>query len=129
MAFKSMKETSRKARRTTTQDKLLITHQKNRDNSMVVFYIGSNLLEAAGMQKGDKLDVLWNDDGGNEGLIQKDSEGKTVTMLDNGRGILNFTWRKGMPIPPESEGPVECLNVKANGEDEEIYFGFPDNCL
>ena len=129
MALRSMVSFSRRERKSTTTDKLLISHQKNRDNSMVVFYIGSELCKEAGIERGDKLDVLWDDDGGNVGLIQKDSNGKSVTILDNGRGVINFTWREGMPIPPAENGPVECVDVKVDGDDEEIQFGFPENCL
>jgi len=128
MALRSMSGFSRKERTSHTTEKLLISNQKNRDNAMVVFYIGSKLCEKANIRPSDKLDVLWDDTTGAGAIVQTE-EGKTVTILKNGRGVLNFTWKEGMPIPPESNGPVEAINVQVEEQNEEIHFTFPENCL
>jgi len=95
---------------------------------MLVFYLGSDVCKQAGMEYGDKLDVMWDEDT-LDATITKEIGGKTLTMLRNGRGVLSFTWREGMPIPENAKGPLEVQNLVIEHGSEEIHFTFPEGCL
>jgi hypothetical protein len=96
---------------------------------MLVFYIGANLCKQCGFSAGDKLDVLWDEET-KKGVMLKDENGKSLTILDTsgGRGVLTFTWRKGMPNPNSDSGPLEIEDLEYFSDDEELHFTFPDGC-
>jgi hypothetical protein len=123
-----MAEISRKKRHGTKNHTVLVSRHQNRGKDIVVFYIGSDVLKDCKMEKGDKLDVMW-DDKTAQGMILKDDAGKSLTVLDGGRGVLNFTWRLGMPIPDDdAKVPLEVDDLRVESDDEEIHFTFPKGC-
>ena len=128
MAMQSMAELSGRPKGSTTDDKVQITRQINRGATKLAFYIGSNIRVQCGMEAGHKLDVLWDDKTKKGAIIIADG-GKSLTVLRNGRGVLVFTWREGMPIPEKAEGPIEVDNLQIESKDQEIHFTFPEGCL
>jgi hypothetical protein len=100
MGFKSYHEIAREAGGTVkgnSRDVVKLFRITDKKGKVTLqFNVGKNVMEKAGLQPGDKLDVLV-DQKGKVGLLKKSETGWSLSKLWNDRySSFGFRWREGM---------------------------------
>ena len=101
-------------------DDLLFSTVKSSGGYTITFTLYPGVLRKSGLQKGDKVDLLFDSNTG-EGLIKKAKYGNKITNIGS-RPCVCFKWRLGLP---SINNITEVNNVSIkNGV---IHFSFPRN--
>lgn len=122
MAFVSVRDLVSNNRATCDKSDLLFSFNSggSKGRWALCFRLTDKLMTAAKMRPGDRVDVLFDFEGG-MGLIKRSTVGWKISGKSNGStAVIQISFKPGLPSVPHAS-PCE-YEVRKDG----IYFYFPD---
>lgn len=119
MAFKSQRQASKKVGRRGSSAGIVVSqsYKPSTNSEEMSFRVATSLLNEAGLDIGDKVDVLFDEDS-LQWMITKESDGFTISGKKDGpTGLIRYTLKKDhIRLTNDSES----LPMKLDSDDETI---------